>query len=557
MSSKKRKVFDPAESDDDDRKPPAKVPARGDSRAVAKVRIHEEEENNGGGIDVFSIDLVSTNIFSYLDTKELYAMSKTSKFLRGLIQHKHIVRSALINGGHTKKSMERIFELVKSRKIWIPSALRLLRICNGKRCERCNKGKVNFVSGDYGVFFCWDRCIVDTCSRRVGWNKKWAPFLNHPRVAAASYSSNAYVFAESYTEKYSDIPSGPLITKEDMDKILAEKQKGKEQSLIGQILEEHDENDGNAKYAQEIVETFEESKQDAIQRSDEKAAKEKQATENAVARKKQKVLQIVERLSNEISDTPWKRFALEYETLVVTTSTHPPIKFKSALTGNLLEELIRAPSKANKGKIAEVKATMEEAFTYLWEHRLHDLASLPETDDYDRALKLYAQKEYVGNYLHLRGITLGDIEKLRNEGSNPLDVPFWPGLYGITRPFPVEDALKATLVSALPVQADTDNFPRIFVLQLWKRIQKEEPDDERAAFSACLEFIRQTVNNFLNSPEATAWADKKNCEKDDVKSQVTVCRMLVKMCSLHSYVFGLLETGDHKGVLKWFDDWDL
>ena len=67
MSSKKRKVFDPAEGDDDDRKPPAKVPARGDSRAVAKVRIHEEEENNGGGIDVFSIDLVSTNIFSYLD----------------------------------------------------------------------------------------------------------------------------------------------------------------------------------------------------------------------------------------------------------------------------------------------------------------------------------------------------------------------------------------------------------------------------------------------------------------------------------------------------------
>ena len=73
---------------------------------------------------------------------------------------KMVIQSALIHGGHAKKSMEELFALMKNHSIHIPSALRLLRICNGKYCEFCLQDKVNHVRPGFGVFACWD-CVTN------------------------------------------------------------------------------------------------------------------------------------------------------------------------------------------------------------------------------------------------------------------------------------------------------------------------------------------------------------------------------------------------------------
>lgn len=108
---------------------------------------------------------IADAVFSYLGTRDLRTLcSATSRSLRQIIRHEHVVRSALLQGGHAKTSMERLVNLLRPpRQIWTPTPLRLLRLVNGTRCEKCHEAKVQVVSADFGVFMSRDAncyCLV-------------------------------------------------------------------------------------------------------------------------------------------------------------------------------------------------------------------------------------------------------------------------------------------------------------------------------------------------------------------------------------------------------------
>jgi hypothetical protein len=73
------------------------------------------------------------------------------------------------------------------------------------------------------VFSCWNNCITsENFTNKIDLNDKWLPLVERRRVAAARYSSGAFIFAKSYKDGCGDM-AGPLITKMMMDQIVQKK----------------------------------------------------------------------------------------------------------------------------------------------------------------------------------------------------------------------------------------------------------------------------------------------------------------------------------------------
>mmetsp|Transcript_23845 Transcript_23845/g.56302 ORF Transcript_23845/g.56302 Transcript_23845/m.56302 type:complete len:113 (+) Transcript_23845:410-748(+) len=72
-----------------------------------------------------------------------------------------VIQSASFTGGHPKAKLDNIVSCVGKRSIWTPSPLRLLRLVNGRRCEKCmakrrkKVGNTNVLHYCFGVYYCY------------------------------------------------------------------------------------------------------------------------------------------------------------------------------------------------------------------------------------------------------------------------------------------------------------------------------------------------------------------------------------------------------------------
>jgi hypothetical protein len=150
-------------------------------------------------LGVFTNADIASVIFPFLDVRELYNLAFSNKTLLASLRHEHVVRSALLHGGHAKTTATSVCRLVEKRKIFVPSPRRFLCMVNGKRCERKGCiGNLNVVRPDYGLFTCWDCC--QWLTKKVIRNKKWMPLLEQPRTAGASYGSGIYILQFPYRD---------------------------------------------------------------------------------------------------------------------------------------------------------------------------------------------------------------------------------------------------------------------------------------------------------------------------------------------------------------------
>ena len=77
-------------------------------------------------------------IYGFLSTsRNLSNLSQCSKRLRSLVSYEHVIRSAVFGPKkESRKTIENIVARVGDRFMFVPSVQRLLRLVNGKRCER-------------------------------------------------------------------------------------------------------------------------------------------------------------------------------------------------------------------------------------------------------------------------------------------------------------------------------------------------------------------------------------------------------------------------------------
>lgn len=331
---------------------------------------------------------VASEIFSFLDIRSLYNVTMASRLGMCLLRHEHVVRSAMMQGGHSKTNMERLFALIEKRCIWIPSPLRMLRLVNGRTCERCFQGRVHLVSENFGVFYCFHGCIQDVSTKGVVFNNKWSPFLvDKQRIAKAAYSSSAYIWKRPYVDVCGE-RCGPLVSMIEMERVM------QGQGSIEALLKEKDASDPYAseKSISDISRVFRDTQEAAFDRIRERKEKKHQASLHANNKRKKKVMAMIEILQVELDDVPWKDAVLSHSW--IQSSCKQVTHFDCSLTNELLREYSSAPSKASKKKLKEVTISLRKSVRILESKGFLDLSFLSDSNPAERAVKDYCNDEY-------------------------------------------------------------------------------------------------------------------------------------------------------------------
>jgi hypothetical protein len=346
-------------------------------------------------LGVFINGDIASVIFPYLDVRELYNLAFSNKTLLATLRHKHVVRSALLHGGHAKTTASSICRLVEDRKIYIPSPRRFLCMVNGKHCERkgCKlKGNLNVARHDHGLFMCWGCCQM--CTKRVTRNKKWAPLLENPRTAGAScgFGLDAYILHHAYRDTVGDL-AGPIVAISDLERV----------DHLEQILQERDALDPHVSDAEEIVRTWKDSKEDAVTREKEREQAKKQKTTDADKSRREKTSKMLETLARFLENKEWKDFVLAHfwQDLNVLRDRKrvPMVVFKCGLVNLCMHPLLVAPSKASKKAIQQVADQITGWFDMIYAKKFHNFSFLSNDLPFERTLRAYCEERYSGGKL--------------------------------------------------------------------------------------------------------------------------------------------------------------
>ena len=83
----------------------------------------------------------------------------SSKMLVSSLSVEVVINSAMMAGGNAKATVEELQRLMLTGFIFPPSAIRLLCLINGRRCEVCGVNRVKHVRKGFGINVCW-KCVT-------------------------------------------------------------------------------------------------------------------------------------------------------------------------------------------------------------------------------------------------------------------------------------------------------------------------------------------------------------------------------------------------------------
>jgi hypothetical protein len=382
----------------------------------SKKRKHESDgvtkstdESFRSTLGVFTNGDIASVIFPFLDVRELYNLAYSNKTLLASLRHEHVVRSAVLHGGHAKTTASSVCRLVEERKIFIPSPRRFLCMVNGKHCERkgCN-GNLNVARPEYGIFMCWDCC--QRWTKKVIRNKKWMPLLEQPRTAGASYGSCVYIFQLPFRDTAGDL-AGPLLTMSDLGR----------QGTLEQILAKCDALDLHVSSVDEIVRTWKASKEAAVSREQEREEIKTQKTKMADKNRQEKTIKIIESLSLLLEHKEWKDIAMshKWKDLKVYRDRKrvPMVYFNCGVVNSSMESFLVAPSKANKKAIQAVADQITVWFDMMYAKHFHDFSFLSNDLPFERKLRAYCEERYSAGQLLMTLYMKGSVVTKVEEGN--------------------------------------------------------------------------------------------------------------------------------------------
>jgi len=508
---------------DDDKQQPQKRGRlkNGDNPKTKKQRLLADTATHGtSAYPNFLLNSdISSEIFSFLDIRSLYNVTMTSKEGMKLLRHEHVVRSAMMQGGHSKTSMERLVPLIENRCIWIPSPLRMLRLMNGRTCERCCQGRVHLVSDSYGVFFCFQGCIQDISTKGVAFNNKWSPFVvGQPRIAKAAYSSSAYIWIRPYTDASGE-RCGPLMSMVEMERIM------QGDGTVEKLLKEKDAMDPYANDAtiSEITKVFKDTTEAAARRIQERKQMKVKASVNANDRRKTKLIAMIDTLHVELDDVPWKDTALAHQWRK-SSSKEIPV-FACALTNDLLREYNSAPSKATKKKLRGIAQSLRRSFRIMEKKGFHDYSFLSDSCPVEKAVKDHC-KEHYPTYKLLESRWMNDQALKHIQSASHSDL--FKDLLSLL-PTNLGSILAPVIVSStVAIQSDEMRekaFQQALLLSAvelggssaiyWTRIDRNPPMTPLQLYTTLLEKFPRLFQNtldFLDAPETRAWKEEHSRE---------------------------------------------
>lgn len=328
-------------------------------------------------------------VMEFLGPKELYRMAFTCKSLRSKVTTRLVVRSAIMQGGHAATTVSELYNLMKSKSIHAPSALRLLRLVNGKRCEWCNINKLNYVRPGFGVFLCRP-CLADeftaTVELMVLLQFRYDQILGIHSYAPLGSTSAIW---SRRLEQNGEL-CGPIVTLADIERMIHTS--SSVESMVSHLAPEQD--------YKEFVQTYDDSQEEAKAVEQFRLEKKERARTEAADRRKRSSLQVVSKIK-DLLDEPWWEFALS-NTETGFTGKSPCLIFESPFCDELLRECVISPSKAKRSVIKEIAAKINRYFQSINEQQLLEFSFLSEEDPFEAALKRHC----LGLFPDLKSVVL-------------------------------------------------------------------------------------------------------------------------------------------------------
>jgi len=406
--------------------PSAKLPAKqrrndqDDSKPPAKRSRHDSggDDSDSNGDNSHHATLSSDALFvvmSFLHPRDLFKTAFTCKTLRDTVTTKIVVQSALIHGGHAKKTMEELHALTSTHSIHVPSALRLLRLTCGKVCEFCAVDRVNHVRPHLGVFACWD-CVTGRSTSggrsRGGltrpWKKGWVRYskdernrakydavFEHPRIAATAgeYGTNYFVWSDLRSDRGGE-PVGPIVSWGDVDEMANRFPSATD--MVNGGIDEYLANDLNAPSVEsygEFNDTFRDMERRAEaaarEREDEKRAKNQKTKQNKIAKVEKMMIDL-----EALIDEPFQELAMKrtenkhFRDRGAKMSATPCVCMETRFVDHLLEPYVITPSKMKKKILKELAENINGKLRIINDKRLLALDFLSEGHPFEAALKL-------------------------------------------------------------------------------------------------------------------------------------------------------------------------
>lgn len=366
--------------------------------------------------------LICSRLFLFIPTLSCAACVCTQTM--GAVTTPMVVKSAMIHGGHARKSMEELHALMSTRALHVPSPLRLLRISNGKVCEFCLQDKVNHLRPGTAVFACWS-CLTSkhdarryaahwatedadyregACSLTRPWNKGWARYrhnaakydaiFSHGRVAANMYGVKAYMWSHHRTD-LSGERVGPIVAWGDVDRIERHFQSAEEMTseAIDNYLASHLNAPSVERY-DEFNTTFTAMVQRAERAAEERverAAAKKDQTKITKAAKAEKICVDL----TPLIDESFRGFAMKravnpwFQSKGAKLSTVPSICLETSFIDALLKPYVITPSKMKKKVLVELAETINGKLRMIDQKGILAFEFLTDEDPFEKALKAY------------------------------------------------------------------------------------------------------------------------------------------------------------------------
>ena len=99
-------------------------------------------------------------MMSFLIPRDLLSVSVTHTCFQSIIDEGVVVKVGLFSGANSKQSMKSRISVLRDQSIFVPGAIRMLRVLCGVVCTCCCVRKVKCLQPKYEVFVCWSfmRC---------------------------------------------------------------------------------------------------------------------------------------------------------------------------------------------------------------------------------------------------------------------------------------------------------------------------------------------------------------------------------------------------------------
>ena len=322
-------------------------------------------------------------VVDFVDHRSLLHLMMTHNAVRLSLSHDVVFKSVLLGGMESSKlarcTLDLVMNALRTGAICVPTPMRLLRLCNGRRCERpgCNR-EVHHVRPGWGVFYC------EQCKKSHGTAKirnldpigQLLPLLGHrlalfepkpiPENAPHDYVNFIYVWRAPLIDvDEGSHRVGPTITLQDIEAYM---QGGG--PLTGEALRAHV--DASADMPDPaVVRSYDELVEMSKAFHGKIKAGKAQGKAKLALYKGELYAKVVATLAEEIGDTPWRETALQSRHVM-----------------NLLAPHKRAPSRANKKAIRGMADRIRNDFGRLHSNGFFALSFLAEAPAADPAATL-------------------------------------------------------------------------------------------------------------------------------------------------------------------------